>query len=138
MNSARRRCSRDSGEGTFMILSISYKLEEWRNPVEKETDRRIGKLKKLLKHYKPDLVQLHGSINKHARKPVYMFTLNLALPTGTVHAAGEGADVRAGVKAAFSQLEAQVKKHVALLRKDYEWKRKRPRGRPSAGASRAV
>jgi hypothetical protein len=29
-------------------------------------------------------------------------------------------------------LEAQVKKHQAMLRKDYEWKRKRPRVRVEA------
>jgi hypothetical protein len=37
--------------------------------------------------------------------------------------------VRASVKQAFSEVEAQIKKHKALLRKDYEWKRKRPRAR---------
>ena len=29
----------------------------------------------------------------------------------------------------MKKLEAQVKKHQALLRKDYQWKRKRPRER---------
>jgi hypothetical protein len=37
--------------------------------------------------------------------------------------------VLAGAKMAFSELCAQVKKHQALLRKDYEWKRKRPRAK---------
>jgi len=36
--------------------------------------------------------------------------------------------VRTSCKKAFSDLEAQVKKHQEKLRKDYEWKRKR---RPS-------
>jgi len=31
------------------------------------------------------------------------------------------------VKVAFAEIETQVKKHMALLRKDYEWRRKRPR-----------
>jgi len=30
---------------------------------------------------------------------------------------------------AFSDLETQLKKHQSLLRKDYQWKRKRPRER---------
>jgi ribosome-associated translation inhibitor RaiA len=38
-----------------------------------------------------------------------------------------GADVRKSVKAAFAEIEAQVKKHQEKLRKDYTWKRKRPR-----------
>ncbi len=115
-----------------MKLSISYKLEEWRESVEEETQRRVLKIGKLLKRYAPDLVQLHGSIEKRPRKKEYLFSLNLSLPTGTLHAVGEAVDVRACVKAAFAEIEAQIKKHMALLRKDYEWKRKRPRARALA------
>lgn len=108
-----------------MNVSIRHGNEEWREPVEKETQRHVLKLEKLLKSYAPDLVQLQGHIEKHPRKENYTFDLNLALPTGTLHATGEGSDVRKSVKAAFAEIEAQIKKHMALLRKDYEWKRKR-------------
>ncbi|MCU1341245.1 MAG: sigma-24, subfamily [Candidatus Acidoferrum typicum] len=110
-----------------MKILISHKLNEWRVPIEVETARRVMKLEKLLKSYAPDLVQLHGTIEKRPRKEEYLFSLNLSLPTGTLHATGEAGDVRACVKAAFAEIETQVKKHMALLRKDYEWKRKRPR-----------
>ena len=110
-----------------MKVSMSYGLKEWREPIEKETERRSAKLEKLLSRYEPDLVMLHGSIEKKSRKEEYNFSLNLSLPTGTIHAVGQGTDVRKSVKAAFSEIEAQIKKHMALLRKDYEWKRKRPR-----------
>jgi hypothetical protein len=40
-----------------------------------------------------------------------------------------GADVPTSAKAAFAEIEAQVKKHQEKLRKDYVWKRKR--GRPA-------
>ena len=109
-----------------MKLFIRHSNEEWREPVETETQRHVLKLEKLLKRYAPDLVQLHGDIEKHPRKENYVFSVNLSLPTGTLHATGEGAEVRSSVKASFAELEAQIKKHMALLRKDYEWKRKRP------------
>jgi ribosome-associated translation inhibitor RaiA len=109
-----------------MKVAIRHGNEEWREPIEKETDPRVIKLAKLLNHYSPDLVQLHGNIEKHARKEIYSFTLNLSLPTGTLHATGEGTDVRKSVKAAFAEIEKQTKKHISLLRKDHEWKRKRP------------
>jgi ribosome-associated translation inhibitor RaiA len=112
-----------------VILTIRNAHEEWREPVEKETHRQAEKLEKLLKRYSPDLIQLHGDIEKHARKESYTFTVNLSLPSGTLHATGEGADVLASVKIAFSEICTQVKKHQALLRKDYEWKRKRPYAR---------
>ena len=112
-----------------MKLTIRNAHEEWREPVEKETHRQAAKLGKLLKKYPPDLVNLHASIEKQARKESYTFTLNLLLPTGTLHATGEGYDVIASVKTAFAEICEQCKKHQSLLRKDYEWKRKRPRGR---------
>jgi ribosome-associated translation inhibitor RaiA len=115
-----------------MKLSISYGLEEWRESIEKETQRHVAKMEKLLKRYAPDLVQLHGSIEKRPRRQEYLFSLNLSLPTGRLHATGEAAGVRACVNAAFAEIEAQIKKHMALLRKDYEWKRKRPRAKAFA------
>jgi ribosome-associated translation inhibitor RaiA len=112
-----------------MKLTIRSAQEEWRESAEKETVRQQMKLGKLLKRYAPDLVQLHGDIDKHPRREIYLFTIHLSLPTGALHATGEGSDVLACVKAGFSEVCAQVKKHQALLRKDYEWKRKRPRPR---------
>ena len=112
-----------------MKLTIRNAHEEWREPVEKETHRQAAKLEKLLKRYSPDLVQLHVDIEKHSRKESYTFTVNLSLPTGTLHATGEGSDVLASVKVAFAEITGQCKKHQALLRKDYEWKRKRPHAR---------
>ena len=110
-----------------MKLSISYKHVDSHKPVEKEAARYMGKLQRLLKSYEPDLVQLHGVFSKNPHQAEHLFSLNLSLPTGTLHATGTGNDVRASCKQAFSELEAQVKKHQSRLRKDYEWKRKRPR-----------
>jgi ribosome-associated translation inhibitor RaiA len=110
-----------------MKVTIRNAHKEWREPVKMETQRQSAKLDKLLQRYAPDLVQLHADIKKHARKESYTFTVNLSLPTGTLHATGEGSDVLASVKVAFAEINTQCKKHQALLRKDYEWKRKRPR-----------
>jgi len=110
-----------------MKISISYKHVELREPVEAQAGRYLVKLGKLLKSYSPDLVQLHGGFEKLPRTEEFSFSLNLSLPTGALHATGVGADVRSSVKQAFAELEEQVKKHQSLLRKDYQWKRKRHR-----------
>ena len=112
-----------------MKLAISHKLEEGQESIEMETQQHVAKMEKLLKRYEPDLVQLRCSIEKRPRTQAYIFSLNLSLPTGTLHATGEGADVRGSVKTAFAEIEAQIKKHMSILRKDYEWKRKRPRAK---------
>jgi ribosomal subunit interface protein len=114
-------------QGALMNMSLNFRNVELREPVESEVNRNLGKLGKLLKSYAPDLVQLHGSFDKHPRKSEYEFSLNLSLPTGTLHASGASPDVRLSVKEAFSDLTAQLKRHQSRLRKDYEWKRKRPR-----------
>ncbi|HWQ03442.1 MAG TPA: HPF/RaiA family ribosome-associated protein [Candidatus Nitrosotenuis sp.] len=114
-------------KGAQMKTSLSFKNVDVREPVEIEVGRNLGKVEKLLKSYASDLVQLHGAFEKHPRKTEYEFSLNLSLPTGTLHATATGSDVRSSVKSAFSDLATQIKKHQAKLRKDYEWKRKRPR-----------
>ncbi|MGH9740715.1 MAG: HPF/RaiA family ribosome-associated protein [Candidatus Acidiferrales bacterium] len=101
---------------------------EHRKPIDEEAAFHIQKLQKLLKHYDPELVELHWSIEKTPRKIEYTFSVNLRLPTGNLHASGAGGDVRASAKVAFAEIEAQVKKHQQKVRKDYLWKRKRGRG----------
>jgi ribosome-associated translation inhibitor RaiA len=110
-----------------MKLSVSYKHVEPHRAVEKEVEHCTAKLKRLLKSYEPDLVQLHGVFSKHSRFEEYSLSLNLALPTATLHATGTGANIPASCKQAFGELQTQLKKHQSRLRKDYEWKRKRPR-----------
>jgi ribosome-associated translation inhibitor RaiA len=115
-----------------MKITIRHNQEEWREPIETETQRHILKLQRLLKRFAPDLVRLHGDAEKHPRQEAYFFSVNLSLPTGILHATGEGTEIRTSVKTAFAEIEAQLKKHMSLLRKDYMWKRKRPRVRAVA------
>lgn len=115
-----------------MKVSFSYKIPQARAPIEKETGRHVPKLDRLLKSYAPDLVQLHGALGNNAHKGAFSLSLNLSLPTGTLHSTASGRDFRAICKKAFGEIEAQVKKHQSRLRKDYEWKRKRERKRTEA------
>lgn len=116
-----------------MKITYSQIGAGFRESVEKECERHILKLNRLLKRYAPDLIQLHCSIDKTPRRIEYALSLSLALPTGSLHSTGRGADARAGAKAAFAELESQLKKHQEKLRKDYVWKRKRERGVLKAG-----
>lgn len=109
-----------------MKLSISYKHVVAHEDAEIETARSVKKLARLLKSYEPDLVQLRGVLSRNRHSEELSFSLNLSLPTGTLHSTGVGQHARACCKQAFSELEVQVKKHQSLLRRDYQWKRKRP------------
>ncbi len=114
-----------------MNISISYKHVKSHKSVEDEIERYTKKLGKLLRSYAPDLVQLRGVFAKNPHNEQHSFSLNLSLPTGTLHATGTGSGVRTSCKQAFSELESQVKKHQSRLRRDYQWKRKRPIKEPS-------
>jgi ribosome-associated translation inhibitor RaiA len=111
-----------------MKITYSQIEAQFRESIEAEVAHHVGKLNRLLKHYAPDLVQLHGSLAKTPRKAGFEFSVHLTLPTGTLHSTGSGAEPRASAKVAFAEIEVQVKKHQQKVRKDYVWKRKRGRG----------
>src|SRR5580704_11779982 len=115
-----------------MKITYSHIDPEARKFIEEESRHAIEKLNRLLKKYAPDSIVLHGSLEKTPHKLELKYSLNLALPTGTLHANGTGSGVRKCVKAAFGEIEGQVKKHQEKLRKDYTWKRKRPLVVPQA------
>jgi ribosome-associated translation inhibitor RaiA len=110
-----------------MNTAISYRHVESPQVVEAAVEKHLQKVSTLLKTYAPDLVQVHGAFEEHPHRNEFTFSLNLSLPTGTLHALGTGANARASACKAFVELEAQIKKHQARLRKDYAWKRKRSR-----------
>lgn len=108
-----------------MNVSISYKHAEAQQAVAKELVHRLDKLGKLLRSYEPDLIQLHGVFTRNQRTEEQSCSLTLSLPSGTLHATGNGRNVLAGCKNAFSDIESQIKRHQAMLRREHEWKRKR-------------
>ena len=111
--------------GAQMKLSIVFKNVERHTPAEKALKRCSEKLSKLLKSYDPDLVQLHCVFSVVPRTKAFALALTLTLPSGAIHAEDESEHLPAACKSTFSDLETQVKKHLAHLRKHYEWKGKR-------------
>ncbi|MGB6545030.1 MAG: HPF/RaiA family ribosome-associated protein [Candidatus Acidiferrales bacterium] len=108
-----------------MKISISYKNVEWHEPVELAAERAAAKLGKLLQHYEPDLVQLHGCMECVHGKEEFKFSLSLALPSITLHASGSARGIAPSVRLAFAEIETQLKKHTSHLRHQSQWQRKR-------------
>lgn len=118
-----------------MKLSITFRNVESHDSAEAHVSQCLKKVERLLKSYEPDLVQLHGVFSMTPRKEEVSLSLTLSLPSGVLHAVGTGEDLRASCKQAFNEIESQLKKHQALLRRDYQWKRKRrPRARLAEGS----
>ena len=110
-----------------MKISLSYRGLEAHNGFERLVTRQCGKMEKLLTAYDPDLVQCRGAVEFHPKKGRYALSVNLVLPTATLHAVHTAKDVHSTVRRAFRELEAQLKRHKEKLRHDHEWKRKRER-----------
>jgi ribosomal subunit interface protein len=108
-----------------MKTAISYKHVDAPAAVEPAVNRHLKKIATLLKTYEPDLVQIHGSFEKHPRRTLFAFDVSVSLPTGVLHATGEAPDPLTSARKGFAELEAQIKKHQSRLRKDHQWKRKR-------------
>ena len=108
-----------------MKISYSHVPSDFHKEVEEESKHHVEKLNRLLKKYSPDSVQLHGSVGRTPRTSDFEYSVNLILPSGTLHATGTAVELRSAIKMAFAEIEIQVKKHQQKLRKDYMWKRKR-------------
>ena len=110
-----------------MKTAINYKHVEFPAPLEAAIARHLRKINTLLKSYEPDLVQLHGNFTRNPHRTEYAFSVNLSLPTGTLHATGSGPDPAGSARDGFIELETQIKKHKARLRKPVQGSRKRVR-----------
>jgi hypothetical protein len=71
-----------------MKITYSKVAAEYRKAIEDDFERHVDKLNRLLKHYEADSVELRGSMEKVPRKTEFSFSLNLILPTGTLHSTG--------------------------------------------------
>jgi len=110
-----------------MKISLSYRGLQTHNGVERLFTRYCGKMEKLLTDYEPDLVQCHGAVEFSPKKNHYGLSVNLTLPSATLHALSSAKNVTSMVQGAFTELESQLKKHKEKLRHEHEWKRKRGR-----------
>ena len=107
-----------------MNLIVQYKCDDFRPQIEQDITRHMAKMERWLERYDPDLISLHACYEKHSRKKIYTVTLNLTLPSVTLHASASTGEPRFALRHAFDAMEMQVSKHQRLARKDYEWKRK--------------
>lgn len=110
-----------------MNVTVQYKCDEFRFQIEQDVEKYVGKMNRWLGRYDSDTVSLHACYEKHSRKHSYVVTLNLTLPSTTLHASASNGEARFALRRAFDEMELQVNKHQRLSRKDYEWKRKRLR-----------
>ena len=108
-----------------MKITYSQVDTEYHAIIEHEIARHAAKLNRILKRYSPGFGGAARLAGKNATQDGIQFLAESESAYGHDARDGVGADVLGSAKAAFAELEVQVKKHQAKLRKDYVWKRKR-------------
>ena len=93
--------------------------------MDKVIQSHLKKLEKLLAHFSPDLVHLHGTLESNGTRKNCSCSINLALPTGQLHARQEGGNTITDLQACFNHLIDQLKKHMQALRREEAWHRDR-------------
>jgi ribosome-associated translation inhibitor RaiA len=76
----------------------------------------VDKINRLLKHFQPDLVHLHGALELQNPRQGFITSLNLRLPVGQIHSAHAARSAPDSLRAAFDDLERQLNKEKELLR----------------------
>src|SRR6185312_3695683 len=108
-----------------MDVHVSYKSGKTPE-LEREFQNQITKLERRLQVFKPDLVHLHAIVDQqNGQGP--STSLNLRLPSGQMAVQKHGDNLVAAVKAGFTDLISQLKRHKELLRGGYS------RGRRQTG-----
>jgi ribosomal subunit interface protein len=108
-----------------MQVHFSYQNVPRTPQMDKVIQTQIQKLDKLLERFQPDLVHLHGMLESNGAHKNRVCSLNLALPTGQIHARQEGGDLLTDLQACFDHLVDQLKKHKQVLRREAEWRKPR-------------
>lgn len=79
-----------------------------------------------------DLVRLEAHLERHENRNLYRASLRLSLPSGTVFADEEAAEMDVALNEAVRELERQVRRHMDKVRRDHHWRQTRRRERMEA------
>jgi len=89
-------------------------------------DRSVARLQRRLRHFRPDLVQLHVKVERAARKEEYTGSARVYLPGRVLSARrNRSATPEGWLRAAFDDLEEQLSRYKARLRREHAHERRR-------------
>jgi ribosomal subunit interface protein len=93
-------------------------------PLRKKLNEKIAKLEKHLKHFPPDTVHLHITLERHPRKEEYTAALMLRVPSNILQSTKSADDVIKAFDDAVKALLRELEALKADLRREPLWKRK--------------
>jgi RNA polymerase sigma factor (sigma-70 family) len=106
-----------------MKHTIEFKHFEPRERARKLVEELTARLEKQIKDFPQDSVFLRALIEENPVRKIYHVSITLDLPGGTLAAKEELHDPVETIRDAFNEIERQIERHKARLRRDYLWKR---------------
>jgi ribosome-associated translation inhibitor RaiA len=89
-------------------------------------DRSVARLQRRLRHFPPDLVHLEVRLQRAARKEEYTGSARLHLPGRVLYARrNRSATAEGWLRAVFDDLEEQLSRYKAKLRREHAHERRR-------------
>ena len=92
--------------------------------LRKKIHEKIAKLEKYLKHFPPDTVHLHITLERHPRREGYTAALTLRVPSNVLQSTKSADDVIKAFDDAVKALLRELEAFKADLRREPLWKRK--------------
>lgn len=109
-----------------MQLHLTAKGLDITPDVEATLTRHLDRLRPRLRHFAPDLVHLDLALRRHPRKQEYSGSIRLSVAGTLLPSRLNRAGTLEGlIKAAFDDLEEQLSRHKARLRRDHAHERRR-------------
>ena len=79
----------------------------------------IGRLEEKLSHFPPDAVSLHVLFDENGTHKLFHTALTCHVPGHTVAAHEEGREAGATIRKAFAEVQRQLEKQKAFLRREH-------------------
>jgi len=105
-----------------MQRNIEFKDFEPNESVKTVIGRLISKLQTRASRHSPELIHLRLMLDENATRKLYHVSLTLHLSGRTLAAKEEQHEMYSAIRAAFSEIERQLEKYKANLRREH-WKR---------------
>ena len=115
-----------------MNVHIGYKISKTPD-LEKVINQQVEKLDRYLHVFRPDLVHLKGIVEENSAPQGVVVSLNLRLPSGQLASQESSSTAISAIKAAFDDINGQVKRHKEILRSHHKWPRRRGSDRATGG-----
>jgi len=106
-----------------MTRVIEIKHVEARDQVRRLIDGLIDRLEDKLRHFRNESISLHALFEENGSRTVYRTQVSCHIPGHTVAAHEEGRNPGACIRKTFSELERQLAKHSARMRREHLRKR---------------